>query len=290
MRFGVLFSDGVGEFDDGYSVEAHVLQSMSVPVGEVCLESAIDGDAEQALAHLPNGGTQWLYRGWLLSEEDYTTLYDAIDDRGDRLVVHPSEYAAAGYLPNWAPVLGSRTPASIWTEDTDAQDAWDEAMQELGPPPWMIKDHMKSARDDWLTACFVPKGATFAQFRDICQGLVDARGHHFEGGIVVRRFVYLKRLPFISRGAPVCDEHRAFFWRGRAVAIAPYHDLAVPELTEVPFPELGRLVDSPFFTADFGRLEDGRWTVVELNDGGTSGRPAQMDPWQLYEAIVRGFH
>jgi len=275
--------------DEGYHVEAHVLQSMGVPVVEIDLESVIDGDPEQALEHLPTGGTWWLYRGWLLSEEDYEALFDAIADRGDQLVVAPSAFAAAAFLPNWAPALGSRTPASIWTEDTDAEEAWDEAMDELGPPPWVIKDHLKSAREDWATACFVPEGAPFEHFRDICQGLVDCRGHHFERGIVVRRFVHLKRLPFVSRGAPVCDEHRVFFWRGEPVAHAPYHDLAVPPLAEVPYPDLGDVVDSPFFTADFGRLERGGWTVIEINDGGCSGRPAQLDPWQLYSAIVADY-
>ena len=289
MKFGVLFSEGVDGHDESYNVEAHVLQSMDVRVAEVCLEAAIDGDPEEALAHLPRGGTTWLYRGWLLSEEDYTALCDAVADRGDRLVVHPTEYAAAAFLPNWVDVLGHRTPATIWTEDTDAQEAWDEAIEVLGPPPWIIKDHLKSARDDWKTACFVPEGADFERFRDICQGLIDARGHLFERGLVVRRYVNLKRLPFVSRGAPVCDEHRVFFWRGKAIAHAPYHDLEVPPLTTIPFPELGDLVDSPFFTADFGRLEDGSWTVIELNDGGGSGRPEHLDPWQLYEAIVASY-
>ncbi len=44
------------------------------------------------------------------------------------------------------------------------------------------------------------------------------------------------------------------------------------------FADLGRLVGSPFFTADVARLATGGFTIIELNDGGCSTWPEQLDP------------
>ncbi|MCA9493277.1 MAG: ATP-grasp domain-containing protein [Myxococcales bacterium] len=273
VRRGVLFGRGSGqEVDDGYDREAHVLDSMGVPWVEVDLEEVLDGGGSEALRHLPRSrGWSWLYRGWLLNPEDVTTLWEAVLDRGDRLVVQPSEVAAAAVLPEWAPVLGGLTPSV------------------LGPPPWFVRDHLKSARQWWARAAFVPAGADREAFSRVCAGLRSFMEGRFYGGFVVRRFVDLAPLPFVAQGHPVFDEHRVIYWRGRPIGWAPYHDVDdVEPLERVPFPDLGRRVASPFFVADLGRLADGGWTVIELNDGGSSRFPDQLDPWEVYGRIFPG--
>jgi hypothetical protein len=37
---------------------------------------------------------------------------------------------------------------------------------------------------------------------------------------------------------------------------------------------------------DVAMLEDGRWVVVEVNDGGVSGLPASIDPRELFAALL----
>jgi hypothetical protein len=83
----------------------------------------------------------------------------------------------------------------------------------------------------------------------------------------------------------VTDEHRLVFWEGRLAAHAPYHD--VDSTLEDPsrFAFLGDAIDSPFFTADVARLASGGFTIVEINDGGCSVLPEQMDPRDLYRVI-----
>ncbi|HYO64903.1 MAG TPA: ATP-grasp domain-containing protein [Archangium sp.] len=127
-----------------------------------------------------------LYRGWMLSGEEY----EALDERGHALMTTPSECAAAHYLPNWYPRLKGYTARSVWTEGTDASEAW-EAARELGSPPWLVKDHVRSAKERWAEACFVPAGATREDFERICGNLLEERGDRFERGFVVRRFLLL---------------------------------------------------------------------------------------------------
>lgn len=284
---GVLFGRAADAlFEDRFDLEAHIAERLGLARAWVDLDEVLSGWGEDAVAHLPRGrGMTWVYRGWLLSEDEYAELDEAVRARGDRLAVTPTELAAAAYLPQWAPDLGVHTPPSVWTDGEDADEAWELAHERLGPPPWIVKDHLKSARPLWH-ACFVPPGADRDDFARVVAGLLDFRGERFVGGLVVRRCVRLATLPLVTEGRPVPDEHRLFVWQGRIVGHAPYYDVDVPAVDPDRFAWIGDVIPSPFFTIDAARLEDGGWTVIEINDGGCSGIPEQLDPWVLYEAIA----
>jgi hypothetical protein len=84
----------------------------------------------------------------------------------------------------------------------------------------------------------------------------------------------------------VTDEHRLVFWEGRLVAHAPYYDVESTLVAPEQFAFLGRAIGSPFFTADVARLEAGGYTVIEVNDGGCSVFPEQLDPRDVYRAAL----
>jgi hypothetical protein len=288
LSVGILFGRGrAPAAEDGFDLEAHIAESLGFAVDTVDLDALLDGDPDAALSHLDRGhGRVWVYRGWLLSEEDYETLYDAVAARGDRLAVTPAELAAAAYLPEWAGRLSAFTPRSVWTWDDDPVEAWELALDELGPPPWVIKDHLKSGRPHWHLACFVGEEADLDGFREVCDALQLVRADQFQRGFVVREYVELATLEGRLEGRPIPDEHRLVFWQGELVAHAPYNDVEAAPPPAWQFAWLGQAIPSPFFTADVARKADGTWTIIELNDGGCSNLPAQLDPWTLYLAIA----
>lgn len=218
----------------------------------------------------------------MLTAEEYERLDAAVAERGGALVTSPEDYELAHYLPGWFGAVAAESPATRWTAGTDLDEAWQAACA-LGPPPYVVKDHVKSAKELWHEACFVPAGADRDDFARVCAALIDARGDRFERGLVVRRFVALAPAP---GGEGERDEHRLFFWRGRLIASAPYHD--VPGGDDVParFAALGRALDVPFFSADVARTLAGDWIVIELGDGGVSTLPPTMDPRAFYRAIA----
>ncbi|TNE90340.1 MAG: hypothetical protein EP330_08465 [Deltaproteobacteria bacterium] len=286
---GVLFGRARGTWsaDDRLDIEADALEELGVPYAMVALDDLVNGDTEGALAALPPArGRRWLYRGWLLSLDEYEALYEAVSDRGDQLVVTPTEFEEALYAPFWIEALGSHTPESVWTDDSDAREAWTLAMEELGPPPWVIKDHVKSAKERWQAACFVPEGCDEARFAEICEALVDIRGDRFERGLVVRRFVDLAPIGFRTEAREAMDEHRLVFYEGRLVAHAPYFDEEGSTLPADQMRWIGEAVESSFFVADVARLAEGGWTVIEINDGGCATLPETMDPRRLYRRML----
>jgi hypothetical protein len=272
--------------DDRFELDVLAAEEMGLESYAIPLDPVVNGDPERALRRLPHPrDRRWLYRGWLLSEEEYTALHEAVADRGEELVVDPESFAEATYAPNHLPLLGEHTAPARWTEGESIEEAW-EVARELGPPPWVVKDHVKSAKEEWHRACFVPEGASYEDFAAVCERLLELRGDRFERGFVVKKYLELATLPgWTAERRRIPDEHRLVFWEGRLVAHAPYHDVESTLDDPGRFAFLGRILSSPFFTADVARLATGGYTVVEINDGGCSVLPEQMDPRDLYRAV-----
>jgi hypothetical protein len=277
--------------DDRFEIEVLATEELGIESYALPLDPVVMGDAERAVRHLPRpAGRTWLYRGWMLREEEYAALYDAIYDRDEELVVDPESFAEATYAPNYLPLLGEHTAPARWTESDSIVEAW-EVAQALGPPPWVVKDYVKSAKEEWHRACFVPEGADFEDFRAICERLQELRGDGFETGFVVKKYLELATLPgFTPERRRVTDEHRLVFWEGRLVAHAPYYDVDATLDDPTEFAFLGRTLSSPFFTADVARLAKGGWTIIEINDGGSSTFPERLDPREFYGVVVGEGH
>ncbi len=273
--------------DDRFEVEVLAMEELEIESYAIPLEPIVMGAVERALRKLPRPQNRtWLYRGWMLREEEYAALYQAVADRDEELVVDPESFAEATYAPNHLPLLGAHTAPARWTESDDILEAW-EVAQALGPPPWVVKDYVKSAKEEWHRACFVPESADFEDFSAVCERLLELRGEAFETGFVVKKYLELATLPgWTPDRRRVTDEHRLVFWEGQIIAHAPYHDVdsALEDPTQFAF--LGRTLSSPFFTADVARLAAGGWTIIEINDGGSSTFPEQLDPRDFYRAMV----
>lgn len=272
--------------DDGFDREELVLAALDVEMAWIDLELVVDGRAELACEDLAERRT-WIYRGWMLSAEEHEELEQAVRERRGRLLVGNDAYTTASYLPEWAPLLGEHTPRSEWTFGDDLDEAW-EAAQRLGPPPWILKDHVKSVSDDWEGACFVPAGADRGRFMRTARAMIEARGERFERGIVIRQYEAPRTLGYRLPERAVPDEHRVVFVRRRIVAHAPYFDVDARPLDEAELRHLetvGRRIPSPFFVLDVMRAACGRLRVIEVNDGGTSRLPDQLEAREVYEAL-----
>jgi hypothetical protein len=282
MRILFCRPDAPQAIDDRFELEADALDELGVRHDVIAMEAVVDDELERALDPIGAFDDDVLYRGWMLTAEEYARLDAAVAERGGALITSPDEYEAAHYLPSWFGAVERLSPATRWVWGTDLDEAWAAACA-LGPPPYVVKDHVKSVKERWHEACFVPPGAGRDEFVQVCEALIDARGERFERGLVVRRHMALAAA---SGGEGERDEYRLFFWRGQVVAAGPYHD--VPGADDVPpnlVAALGRAIDVPYFSADVARTLAGDWIVIELGDGGVSMMPPTMDPRTFYRAI-----
>jgi hypothetical protein len=266
--------------------EAEAAADMDFTCHSFDKERFIDGDVDGALEHLPYGGGRTLvYRGWIMKEDEYRALEDGVVARGYTLLTNTNQYLEAALLPNWHPRVADLTPPAAWTWDPDPEEAW-EVAKSLGPPPYILKDHVKSCKEAWLEACYVPPKARRAKFLEICQELIDRRGDRFETGIVIRPVVPLVMLAADWTGAPVFDEYRLIFWRGKMILSSGYNDLEGKVEDFSKFARLGERIASDFFVADVARSQSGELILIEFNDGGTAGFPPPIHPIEFYSTVA----
>lgn len=249
------------------------------------LEDFLAGEVDRALDRLPAGpGQSLLYRGWILTESEYRLLDETLRVRGYNLVTRPAAYAEALYLPNHYRHIADHSPPAVWTQGRDLGRAW-QAARSLGEGPWIVKDHIKSAKQRWQDACFIPHRADWATFEEICTNFLAWRGEHFARGFVFKQFVPLARLGVSAFGSPLSEEYRLFFWQHRLLVAAPYDRLGGSATDFGHHETVAKRFQSRFITIDVARTATNHWIVLEAGDGGVSALPPRLAPEAFYEAL-----
>ncbi len=249
-------------------------------------EALCAGDIDLSLKWLPSGdGTELLYRGWILTEELYRRFHDALSARGYALITSAAQYAEVTYFPNYYPKIRECSPAAVWTDTPDSFLAWTLA-RKLGDGPFVIKDHIKSAKHLWHEACFVSKGSGRENFERIAENLRREQGTTFFRGFVVKQYVTLRSRGDSPREYPMSEEYRLFFWRRQLLIASHYHRQPESSVDWSPFVSLAQRFDAPFFTMDIAQAETGNWIVVDIGAGECSSLPPSLEPARFYRRLA----
>lgn len=120
------------QIDEAFTTEAVIAESLGIKTGVK-----------------PEGKTKNLYRGWMLSGEEYLAFATA-----NNLVIDLSEYLYTHYLPHWYRDFKDLTPTSIHTDNDNIYYLYGRAG--LIKYPAVIKDWVKSQKDYWDEAMYVP--------------------------------------------------------------------------------------------------------------------------------------
>ncbi|HEY1065335.1 MAG TPA: ATP-grasp domain-containing protein, partial [Pirellulales bacterium] len=189
-------------------------------------------------------------------------------------------------LPAWYPQIAELTPRSLWFDTPPSAEVVSES---IGWPVF-VKGTRQTGRHD-PRKCVARDAAEYER-------LVEEYGRDEILGwqrCVVREFVPLR--PVIGKAAGKVRpsfEFRTFWWTGRLVGAGPYWSrFAAYSWTEserdaaLKIAELAATrIDCPFLVVDLAQTLDGRWIVIECNDGQESGY-AGVSPFALWHEIVR---
>ena len=188
-------------------------------------------------------GSKVLYRGWMLTPDEYLSLYKGILGEGGVPLTSPSQYRLCHYLPEWYPQCRAFTPETLFLS-RDADFAL--ALAEKTWPAYFVKDYVKS-----LTT---QRGSIAAKATEIAEivDLIEQFRGKVEGGVCVRKYEDLR---------PETEE-RYFVLNGCAYG----RDGNVPSMVS----ELAKRIESPFFSADIVEATDGQLRLIELGDGQVS--------------------
>jgi len=234
---------------------------------------------------------QVIYRGWMLTPQQYELLYAALLDKNYKLINNVEEYQNCHYLPDSLKFIAGNTPETVFEkwEDAGSIDRLIKKTRVFGTNPVILKDYVKSEKHDWDTACFVKDASDTVNLRQTIQNLVRLRGSYLNEGIVVREFVALNDLTIHSKsGMPLTEEYRLFFCNQKLVGIYDYweegeYKLAKPDT--MAFEAIAQQIESNFFSMDVARQKDGQLVIIELGDGQVAGLPDETDSTEFYKRL-----
>jgi hypothetical protein len=268
-----------GRRDEHFAAEAAAAVAAGVDVGLVDHDALTEpGGAGRAVAAIPEGGGEAVYRGWMLRSEQYAAFHGALAERGVALRTSPGRYRQAHELPGWYRQLAEVTPKSAWTAG-DRQADFMLACAELGPGPAVLRDYVKSMKHYWDEAAFIPDLAGTAAAWKIASRFRERREEEFTGGFVVRRFEDFTSAEV--RTWWISGECRLVTAHPDALGQQPPGDIDLASVTP-----LAESLALPFVTIDLARRADGVWRVIELGDGQVSDRPSATPPADLIAAIL----
>jgi hypothetical protein len=280
--------------DEAYRAEVAAAERLGIPFRLVDHDAlSHDSDPAKAVRRVPPQPDPGLgvYRGWMLTPDQYRLMYGALEAKGLRLLNDPAAYRHCHYLPESYPVIEPHTPRSVWIK-TKGDVALDEIMgllRPFGSAPVVVKDFVKSRKHEWAEACFIPSASDRASVERVVRRFLDLQGDDLNEGLVFREFIEFEPLGRHPKsGMPLTKEFRLFFLDGQLVFSTPYWEGA-DYLDSVPpverFAAVAGGVRSRFFTMDVAQRRDGDWLIVELGDAQVAGLPEHADVDEFYKAL-----
>lgn len=212
----------------------------------------------------------------------YQDIEDEITLQGAKLINTYEQHRYVADIANWYEDLKDFTPKTWFRLEDIPLDG-----------PFVLKGRTNSRKNLWDQMMYAPDRET-AIIRGIA--LMDDP-LICDQGFCIREYVPLVSFGTSVGGCPISEEYRYFCLNGRVLCGGYYWSTHSEELKEKRIypdidkqgPDLGYVYQVleiiknkiPFVVIDIARTQDGRWIVIELNDGQMSGL-ADIDPYILY--------
>ncbi|MEU5408688.1 ATP-grasp domain-containing protein [Nocardia asteroides] len=273
--------------DDHFVAQGEAVRAVGGTVALLDHDALMAGDPAAAVRRVPRAAGAMWYRGWMIPVDRYRDLAQALSARDCVLAVSPECYAKAHELPGWYEAFAELTPRSRWMETKPGEVLGESVVAglagSLGVGAGIVKDYVKSRKDEWDTACYVPDLRDVGALRHIVARFVELQGEYLAGGVVLREFE-----DFSDAAGGRAAEARVWWLDGEPVLVGPHPD----EPAVCPEPDLSLVAPAVsalgcrFVTTDVARRADGSWRVIEVGDGQVSDLPVGVDPKALIGPLV----
>jgi hypothetical protein len=147
------------QVDEAYAEEFNCLRDIGFETSVISIESITSETSK--IFPIPASGSKLVYRGWMLTTDEYSLLVDAVVAVGAEMWISTDEYRSNHYLPNWYSLISDLTPEThFFTIDDDLEGG----LNELGWNKFFIKDYVKSLKTS-VGIHFTKKGSPSAVAR-----------------------------------------------------------------------------------------------------------------------------
>ncbi len=165
--------------------------------------------------------------------------------------------------------------------------------------PIVLKGKTNSKKFQWKTHMFAEN------FQKAVHMSAELLNDPFIGpqGLIYREYIPLETFEIGVNDIPMTNEWRLFFYKNQLITYAYYwgilDDLTIIDKIKQDFIDNGiKFAQSVakeiseftnFFVLDVAKTQDGKWILVEVNDGQQSGLNGMINPEELYSNLSKQF-
>jgi len=153
------------EVDPDFEAEQRAAEAAGLDTALIDHSRVVEGAATTAVARAPEEAGLAVYRGWMLTPNQYESMHAALLLRGTTLINTPEQYRACHYLPESYQWIEGHTPRSAWLPLDGALDLerLKRCIAPFGDSSLIVKDYVKSQKHYWQEACFIPSASGFGR-------------------------------------------------------------------------------------------------------------------------------
>ena len=203
--------------------------------------------------------------------DDNAQTYDSLQAIGFQLVNSPEQHYLASELAHWYPKIREFTPRSLVFEQIPTV----HQILEHFELPVFIKGNRQTAKHNPRLAI----ANTLADLHFILEAYQQDAILHWQK-LVCREFVPLQKLNYPSENTvPISFEFRTFWWRTQLAGVGAYwshlinYDWTTAQQQEAIAlaSKAAQRLKVPFLVIDVALTAQGKWIIIECNDGQESG-------------------
>lgn len=218
--------------------------------------------------------------------QDYESVYYKLKSNGIKLIHSPQQHNRCSNLSNWYPLLTDLTPKSVIYNTLPNSE---QIESDLGWPIFVKGDRQTSQHKKSLSIIEGPN-----QFKKLLDYWKDDNILNWQR-MVCREYVKLIKVDdSLFDRIPSSYEFRLFFWKQNLVGIGKYwfegKDYRLNNIDKnIVFllgNEVAKRLNVDFLVVDIAKTIEGRWIVIEVNDGQESGYTA-VEPYQMWNNIIQ---
>lgn len=171
----------------------------------------------------------------------------------------------------------------------DTFETWFDLRDVPEDGQFVVKGRTNSRKHKWNTQMFAKDHRMAIE---IAHNLLDDP-LIAEQGVIVRRYEPLELLEYGINDQPFVNEHRIFYWGTNRLAHGFYwvqtEKQGIIDDEGLAFADrvASKVANhAKFFVLDVAKTADGRWRLVEINDGQMSGL-SNVNPHEFYGALAK---
>ena len=203
--------------------------------------------------------------------DDYEAMYKACLAYGFELINSPAQHRKASELEHWYPDIEEFTPKSVVFEHLPTVD---EVLKHFTFPVF-IKGNRQTAKHNPALAIANNK----EELESILKAYQQNNILHWQK-LVCREYVSLQPLDYeVAHTVPLSFEFRTFWWKSQLVGAGRYwaqfidYDwTSTQQAKALSIASMAaQRLQVPFLVIDLALTAEGKWIIIECNDGQESG-------------------